>query len=289
MTPSRLSVVLPVRDGMPYLRAALRSLLDQTYADYRLVVVDDFSSDGSYEFLLSLSDPRLRVVRPTSALSLPLIHRFGVGLTDTEFVALMGHDDIALPDRLRLQVALLDSDPRTAVVGCWVTMIDRGGRRVGAVRYAVTPAEISAGLIRNNQIVAPTMLFRREVYDLAGGFTDECGFAFDYDFVCRASRVAGCANVPQELLLYRYNPLGASVRNAAVVQRGALRARWRDLRRGGRPVTDHLWLLKPLLALALPPPLLARVVVPYMRYVHGRREPPNPRAAAPSAWQERRP
>jgi len=270
MTPSRLSVVLPVRDGMPYLRAALRSLLDQTFDDYRLVVVDDFSSDGSYEFLLSLGDPRLRVVRPTSALSLPLIHRFGVGLTDTELVALMGHDDIALPERLARQVALIDGDRSLGLVGCWVTMIDARDRTVGAIRYAVEPDDIAARLIRNNQFVAPTLLFRRAVYDAVGGFTDDCDYAFDYDFAFRACRASRCANVAEELLRYRYNPEGASVRTARRVQKGALRARRRDLRRGGHRLHHYAWLLLPLLALALPPRVLRWIVIPYMRLAHGR-------------------
>ena len=69
----------------------------------------------------------------------------------------------------------------------------------------------------------------------------------------------------------RYNPAGASAIAARRVQRGALRVRWSLLRGGGYPLTEYGWLLKPILALLLPPTLLRRIIVPYVRWAHGAR------------------
>jgi len=267
----RLSVVLPVRDGMPFLRETVDSLLAQTYRDLEIVVSDDFSTDGTPAYLAGLRDPRLRVIRPPAPVGLVEAHRFAVAATATELVGIIGQDDIAEPERFARQVALLDRDPSLALVGCWCAMIDGRGARVGAIRYAVTPAEIRARIVRSTQVPLPAMVFRRAAYDAVGGFTDACDYAFDYDLVERFARRAAVANVPEELVRVRYNPIGASITGTRRVQRGALRVRWRALRAGGHPSSDYVWLLKPLVGLLLPAGAMRRIIVPYMRWAHGRR------------------
>ena len=268
---TRLTVVLPVRNGMPELRDAVDSILGQTYTDIELLISDNFSTDGTAAYVGALTDPRVRLLRPPRAVGLVEAHRFAVEATSTELVALMGHDDIAEPHRLARQIALLDADPSLALVGSWCTMIDLDGQRIGALHYAVSPAEIKRRLIRNTHVPVPTMVFRRDAYDTEGGFSEACDYAFDYDFVARLAVRGAVANVGEELVRVRYNPAGASAVSARRVQRGALRVRWRTLRRGGYPATEYLWLLKPILALLLPASVLRRIIVPYMQRAHGGR------------------
>jgi len=266
---TRVSVALPTRNGMPYLREAVGSILAQTFPSFELLVIDNASTDGTAEFLATVVDPRVRSARAADGLGLVAIHALAVASTSSELVALMGHDDIAEPTRLARQVALLDAEPSVDLVGTWCSMIDLDGRRIGALHYAVLPDEIRARIVRNTQVPVPSMLFRRAAYDAAGGFTAESDYAFDYDLVARLARRRAVANVPEELVRVRYNPAGASAVSARRVQRGALRVRWRTLRAGGYPITEYVWLLKPLAALALPRWLLRRIIVPYMRWAHG--------------------
>ena len=253
---------------MPYLREAVSSILEQTYRDLELLVIDNASTDGTSEFLATVADPRLRTIRAADGIGLVAVHAFAVASTSSELVALMGQDDIAEPQRLARQVALLDADQSVDLVGSWCSMIDLEGRRIGALHYAVTPADIRARIVRNTHVPVPSMLFRRAAYDRAGGFTADCDYAFDYDLVARLALGRAVANVPEELVRVRYNPAGASAVAARRVQRGALRVRWRTLREGRYPLTEYVWLLKPLGALALPDPVLRRIIVPYMRRAH---------------------
>src|SRR2546423_14817056 len=242
------------------------------------MVWDNHSTDGTAEVARSLGDPRVRIVRPDRPLPISLHHRFAVELTDTELVAIMGADDVAAPERLARQVAYLRAHPTVALVGCWCAMLDTAGTRVGALRYAAAPEDVRHKAVRANPIVLPTMLFRLSAYDAAGGFRDDFGVAFDYDLVLRLVRIAGVANLPEELLAYRYNTSGGSFRNIRVFQREGLRVRLRALRAGGYPWYEWLWIAKPLAALALPSAALRAIAIPYMRFVHGRARLPAERA-----------
>ncbi len=274
----RVAVVLPVRDGGRHFEPALRSILEQTHRELDIVVSDNHSTDGTPEVARSVGDSRVRIVRPGAPLPISLHHRFAVERTDTELVAIMGADDLAAPERLERQIAYLRAHPNVGLVGCWCGMLDTAGTRVGALRYAAAPEDVRHKAVRANPIVLPTMLFRRAAYDAVGGFRDDFGVAFDYDLVLRLVRIAGVANLPEELLAYRYNTSGGSFRNIRVFQREGLRVRLRALRAGGYPWYEWLWLAKPLAALALPSPALRAIAIPYMRFAHGRAPLPSERA-----------
>jgi len=269
-----VSVALPARNAAGYIGDAVRSILAQTHRNLELVVCDNHSTDGTAEALAGISDPRLRIARPPRPLPIALSHRFAVEQTSSPLVAVMGADDFALPDRLAAQLAVLAAQPRLVLVGCWCESIDDIGHHLGALRYADRADRLRRDVLRANPIVLPTMLFRRAAYDASGGFRDDFGYAFDYDLVLRLLRVGEVANVPRDLLRYRYPRGGISFSAIKEVQRDGLRLRRSALRGGGYGALDHLWLLQPLLALAVPSAVLRAIAIPYMNFFHGRATPP---------------
>jgi glycosyltransferase involved in cell wall biosynthesis len=259
-----------VRNGGRFLEDALASILAQTHADFELVVCDNHSTDETAEMLARMADRRLRVVRPPNPLPMSLSHRFAVEQTTAPLVAMMGANDVATPDRLAAQVAMLAADPRLVLVGCWCETIDDRGALVGALRYADRPERVRREVLRANPIVLPSMLFRRAAYDAVGGFRDDFGLAFDYDLVLRLLRVGDVANVPRDLLRFRYSRQGSSFRQIKDIQREGFRVRWHALRGGGYQAREYLSLLKPLAAMALPSAVLRAIAIQYMNLFHGR-------------------
>jgi len=270
LSPS-VSVALPVRDGAPFIADAVRSVLAQTHHDLELVVCDNHSTDETGRLLAAFDDPRLRVVRPPQALPMALSHDFAVRSTTARLVAIMGADDVADPRRIAAQVAALASDPALVLVGCWCETIDEAGRATGGLRYPAERSRVRREALRANPIVLPSMLLRRTAYDAVGGFRDEFGYAFDYDLVLRLLRMGEVANVSEDLLRYRYRTSGSSFRKIKEIQREGFRVRWAALRRDGYGLRDYVWLLQPLLALAVPSAVLRAIAVPYMNFFHGRR------------------
>lgn len=130
-----VSVVMPVHDAAPYLRAAVDSILAQTYADLELIVVDDGSTDGSLEILRGYTDPRITVLTQANA-GYPAAMRTGMAVARGRYIARMDGDDICMETRIAEQVAFLDAHPEYGLVGTrYILITPRGvrGRVAGAV------------------------------------------------------------------------------------------------------------------------------------------------------------
>ena len=121
-----VSALMPVRDGMPFLPSALRSLQEQTRPLDEILIVDDGSTDGTASFLAREGerDPSIRVLsQPPSGLVVALNN--GLQEANGAWVARLDADDVARPDRIRSQLAFLESNPEVAFVGCAYGFIDK--------------------------------------------------------------------------------------------------------------------------------------------------------------------
>ena len=157
-----VSVILPVKDGAEHLDAAIRSVLDQTWSDLELLVIDDGSRDGSAAIaeVIAARDARVRLLASGVRGIVPALN-LGLACAQGEFVARMDADDIALPTRIARQVAALRACRSVAVVGTFCTLFDsrRGTERT--LRFPTHPDDIRDALLVRNVMVHPTVMMRR--------------------------------------------------------------------------------------------------------------------------------
>jgi len=204
---------MPARDAARTVRAAAASILRQTERDLALVCVDDGSRDGTLAALESLAarDRRVVVVRGPGEGIARALNR-GLARCDAQLVARMDADDVAHPERLALQRALLEADPTLAAAGSRVRLFPRAAVRSGMARYAawlnglVTPALVRRDLFVEAPLVHPASMIRRAPLEREGGWRDG-DFPEDYELWLRLS-AAGHAltNVPRALLAWRESP-----------------------------------------------------------------------------------
>jgi glycosyltransferase EpsE len=172
MTP-KVSVVTTVYNGEPYVDRAIPGILAQTFQDFEWVIVDDGSQDRTPEILQDLArrDPRVRVFSP-GRLGLTAAANFGVEQARGEYIARQDFDDCSYPDRLKLQVAFLDANPKVGVVGGHYVLVDenRGERyiRMPPADHAAILTAMARYIPFANTIVA----FRRRVWVEAGGYPE---------------------------------------------------------------------------------------------------------------------
>ena len=200
----RISVVLPVRDGAAFLEQALESVLSQTLCELELIVVDDGSTDRTPEILAraAVRDRRVRVLPGRSGGVVPALNE-GCAAAAAPFIARLDADDVALPERLDQQVAVLDGHPEVGLVGGAYFAIDvRGGRRA-TFRLPAHDAALRARLAKYNVFAHPAVAFRRDAFEQAGGY--RLAEAEDYDLWLRISEHWQLAAVPEPVLEYRYH------------------------------------------------------------------------------------
>lgn len=212
----RVTVLLPVHNGEPYLAAAVQSILAQGFADFELLIIDDGSTDRSCEIIGSFADPRIRLLR--NARNLRLIATLNRGLEEArgEYVARMDADDVSLPGRLEAQVSFLDQNPGVGVVGTAVQLIDAQGTPGAAVRFPVTHTLIRWALCFISPIAHPAAMMRKAVVSGLGGYSAQALHCEDYDLWWRASAVTQLANLKDVLLQLRKHDGNITVRHASI-------------------------------------------------------------------------
>ncbi|GAA1860887.1 hypothetical protein GCM10009836_46290 [Pseudonocardia ailaonensis] len=246
MSEARVAVCVPVYNKELFLAETMQSILDQTFTDFELVVLDNASSDDSVAIATKFSDPRVRVEQ--NATTVPPTVNFNrvVRLSSAPFVLVVMADDILDPDLLERQVDALESAPDLAMVAVRHHNIDEDGHVVARDRCLRTPdllgrrtrTELLRRAVRHggNPIGGPTaVLFRRTAFDAAAGFAeDEPFFSTDISMWLRLTRHGDYLGLPETRCRFRLNSGSYSARmgrDAVRVQR-----RWvRDLRRTNRP------------------------------------------------------
>ncbi|MEA2463296.1 MAG: hypothetical protein QOJ98_1043 [Acidobacteriota bacterium] len=206
-----VSVVMAVWNPDPlYVAAAIRSILEQTFRDLELVIVED-PSERAID-LAEFSDDRIRLIRREQRGSLGNALNEGIAAARAELIARIDADDIALPRRLERQYEFMQAHPEIAVYGSRIRVIDDSGATVGRRMLPLEHEEIATALRRYNCISHPSVMFRKAPVVSAGGYDRE-RIAEDYDLWCRLL-LAGArfANSDEELVLYRFHEQAAKYR-----------------------------------------------------------------------------
>jgi len=219
-TPTRaVSVCLPTYNGADYIEEALRSILNQTYQDFELVVVDDGSTDATLDIVHSFSDPRIQVHRNPERLGIPANWNRCLELAAGEFVCVFHQDDVMQPDNLQRKVHLLSADESVGFVHSAVSPLVDASAPSFTVDWFETATEDGVWdgleyfrtlLLRGNRICAPTVLARRHALLEQGRFDQDLGFACDYAMwlkLCVTRRVGFLA---RPLVGYRWHSDNAS-------------------------------------------------------------------------------
>lgn len=258
MTAPAVSVLMAVYNGEAWVPEAVESVLGQTFADFEFIVVDDGSTDGTGAILDRRTDPRLRVVQQPRAGQTRALNR-ALGLAAAPLLARMDADDVALPERLAQQVAFLRAHSDVGLLGTGCHEISPVGEVTRTIRPPASDDAIRRALIRANPFIHSSVMFRRDALDAAGRYDEQFAVAQDYDLWLRMSRVTRMANLPEPLVLRRLAPGRLSSLRDTTRLRDELAAKWRAIRSRTYPAWCAVYLVKPLVALAVPAGLRGRL------------------------------
>jgi glycosyltransferase involved in cell wall biosynthesis len=209
---------MPVYDTpTELLDQAISSVLEQTFADFELLLLDDGSEDLRTHAALknaSTLDARVTVCHEKHRGLTPSLN-VGLRLAKGEFIARHDADDWSDPQRLESQIAYLRSNPHIVVLGTAAWMHQQGGGRLWRVDLPLTPSHIAASFWTRNPFVHGSVMFRRDDALRSGGYREELRCSQDYDFFWRLSEGGRGANLPDAYYHYRFTPGSVSAARAA--------------------------------------------------------------------------
>lgn len=201
-----ISVVMPAYNAEAHLLEALQSVLNQTYANFELILIDDGSTDGTLEIARSLSDSRIRIVVNESNMGLVDTLNKALGLCRGDYIARMDSDDICVPERFALQLAFLQRNPDVGVVGGAIRFFGKIPNE-NTFQFPVLHEDIRVAMLFYCPLAHPALMFRRAVYDQGYlQYSKEFLHAEDYFLWSQLTQKVRSANVPELVLHYRLHP-----------------------------------------------------------------------------------
>lgn len=208
----RLSIVIPVHNGMPFLVDAVNSALSELSSDDELIVRDNCSTDGSTEWLDSISDPRIRILHADQLVPAAENWTLAIEQARGEFVKLLCADDEILPGGLSRQLQAISSNGAVMVASRRRVVNARGStvlrsHGLGKSFFNVVPgaAALKQSILHGtNAFGEPaSVLFRRDAVVAAGPFRTSAGYLVDIDFYARVLRQGTFVGLPSTDAVFR--------------------------------------------------------------------------------------
>jgi glycosyltransferase involved in cell wall biosynthesis len=204
VTTASIDVLLTVYNGERFIAQTLDSVLAQTFTDWRLIIVDDLSTDRTAEIVASYveRDPRILLVKGEHK-GIAAAANIGLTHVTAPLVARLDGDDIALPERLQVQFDYLQQHPDVLAVGSDVMLIDEHNKPLRRRKAPTGWENIREILKTRNCMCHPSATIRTEALRRIGGYRDKFKNSLDYDLWLRISEIGKIENISQDLLLYR--------------------------------------------------------------------------------------
>lgn len=211
-----ISVVMGTYNCSEYLGEAIESILNQTIKDFEFIIIDDASSDSTYEIIQSYAQKDNRVIGLRNAVNSGLGYSLYTGVSKARgrFIARMDADDISLPQRFAVQVKFLESHPEVACVGTSAKVFGNVSflAKLKGIHCPTQHEEIKAWLLLGTPMMHPSVMFNGELMrNLCLNYNPAYRKAQDFELWTRLVFQAPMANIDKVLHCYRYSSTMASV------------------------------------------------------------------------------
>jgi glycosyltransferase involved in cell wall biosynthesis len=244
-----LSVVLPVYNQEKYLKNAIKSILNQSYGGFELLILNDGSIDKSQSIIDSFADKRIRLFKNKKNQGLAKGLNFLISKARGSYIARMDGDDVSNKNRLKKQIDYLKRHQQTALLGTWARIINKNNRIIGKIEYPTKADKIRKKILCDNLFVHPSVIFKKDTFNKLGRYNEKLKYSQDYDLFLRFAVQHGCVNLPDYLIDFRWDPDFNKQREQ---HRAALQTRIRAVKEYGYSPLELLKLVLPAVKYIIP-------------------------------------
>jgi glycosyltransferase involved in cell wall biosynthesis len=238
---------MPVYNGDQYLAEAIQSILNQTFPDLELIMIDDGSTDQTIELIGSFHDRRIVLLRNDDNRGNYPSRNRGMELARGKYICVMDADDVALPGRLEKQFSYMEQNPATGICGSFIQVIPSDF----CPKFIAEDHLLKVAFLANNYCSHPSLIMRKEfLLRFQLHYNEGYRYSADFDLCARGFRFFRVQNIPDVLLQYRRHAGQISTAKFAEQQRYADEIRIRQLidnlgfEAGEIPIPLHLRLMK---------------------------------------------
>lgn len=180
-----ISVIMPVFNGEKFLKSSIKSILDQTYKNFELIIINDGSKDSSLDIIKNFKDKRVKVINNVHNLGITKSLNKGIRISKGEFIARCDADDINFPNRFNTQLKFLRYNRQFAIVGSNATLIDEDGKSITNTEISDTSKILKRSMFIKNNVIHSSVMFRKEVLEDVGLYDEFFVAAEDYELWLR--------------------------------------------------------------------------------------------------------
>ena len=195
---------MPNFNNGAYISKAIQSILDQSFTNFEFIIIDNNSTDNSLKIIedFASSDSRI-IIMNIEKRGISNLLNLGLKRSKYEYIARMDSDDIALSNRLQIQLNYMKSRPEIAVLGSPTLIIDENDKFQFISDHPVDEEKLNERIQQENAISHPTVLFRKNTILKAGGYNPQAIHAEDYDLWLRVMKLGKLQNLSTPVLKYR--------------------------------------------------------------------------------------
>jgi glycosyltransferase involved in cell wall biosynthesis len=194
---------MAVKDGEDRISQSIKSLLDQSFKDFELIIINDGSIDRTLEIINSFQDPRIQVYSQINR-GVAISANRGLALARGKYIARQDHDDISMPDRLEKQVKFLEANSNIYLLGTAAEIWSKSGKTSRSHDHPIEPKTLALELLFDNPFVHSSIMFRRDIVKVIGYYNPSQKITplDDYDFISRCALKFNVANLSERLVQY---------------------------------------------------------------------------------------
>lgn len=216
---------------MPYIKEAVQSVLEQDFTDFELIFSDNGSNDGTWEYIISLNDKRIRYYKNETNLGMVGNWNRALEYALGEYIKVLPADDYILPGSLRKQVSILDKYPDVVLVCGAKKVIDANGKHLFTKRFLKSDQVLDGKTAIDKVILSGSnaigeggcVMFRRNLLPLTGGFEDDIFYAEDIQLWFKLLLHGKLYVMADEVAAFRISGISLSVQRSAEQLKGNLR------------------------------------------------------------------
>ncbi len=203
MRNPKVSVLMTCYNASKYIEFSIKSILFQSYKNWELIIIDDFSNDDTVQIIKKIKNTKIKLFTLKKHIGRTNALNYGLKKVKGNFIAILDADDISLKDRLEKQIKFLKKNKKLELVGTWFQLINKKGQKIKTIKSSINLISIKKKMQYKNIIGHSTIMFRKEILRKIKNYPKNFIYMQDYAFILKVLKEYKIGVLPKVLVKAR--------------------------------------------------------------------------------------